>query len=195
MTTFNDTRDALTLLKTRRSIVAKEMTGEGPTDTELEEMLQLAARVPDHGKLAPWRFIVFSGEARSKFGALLAERQRELNPDFGEDLIAYEAERFLRAGQVVCVVSTPTENIKIPVWEQELSAGAVCQNMLIAATAMGFAVQWLTEWYAFDERIRSALRLEPSERVAGFVYISHTHSEPNERPRPDVSSITEHWTD
>ncbi len=190
---FNDTSDALNLLKTRRSIVAKEMSGAGPDASQLEELLTIAARVPDHGKLAPWRFIVFTGHARTAFGQILMARHRALNPGTGDDLAAFEAARFERAGSVVCVVSSPVPNIKIPVWEQELSAGAVCQNMLIAGTAMGFAVQWLSEWYAFDHEIDDALGLKEGERVAGFIYLSTSETVPTERPRPNVEELTSYW--
>ncbi|MGI9370962.1 MAG: nitroreductase family protein [Hyphomicrobiales bacterium] len=191
---FNDTSNALSLLKTRRSIVAKEMSGEGPDASQVEELLEIAARVPDHGKLAPWRFIVFSGAERAAFGRILMARHKELNPTSGEDLATFEAARFERAGTVVCVVSKPVQGIKIPVWEQELSAGAVCQNMLIAGTAMGFAMQWLSEWYAFDEEIGKALGLKDEERVAGYIYVSTSDFVPSERPRPNVQELTTHWT-
>ncbi|NNF80808.1 MAG: nitroreductase [Rhizobiales bacterium] len=193
MAVLNDTTDILSLLKTRRSTVAKAMVSPGPDPEQIQELLEIAARVPDHGKLAPWRFILFEGAARSEFGAALAERYQELNPNTGDDLIAFEAGRFVRAPLVIGVVSKVTANIKIPEWEQQLSAGAVCQNLLIAATAMGFAAQWLTEWYAFDDKIAQVLGLGTDERMAGFVYVASREGELSERARPDLSTRISHW--
>ncbi len=193
MTVLNDTTDTLSLLRTRRSTVAKEMVPPGPNAEQTRELLEIAARVPDHGKLAPWRFILFEGEARTRFGALLAARYKELHPTTGEDLIAYEAARFERAPLVIGVVSAAGPHQKIPEWEQQLSAGAVCQNLLIAATAMGFAAQWLTEWYSFDEKIAGALGLAAHERMAGFVYVASRAGELTERTRPGLDERISHW--
>lgn len=193
MTVLNDSTDMLSLLRTRRSTVAKAMVPPGPNPEQIDELLQIAARVPDHGKLAPWRFMLFEGDARRAFGEALAARYRELHPETGEDLIAFEAARFERAPLVIGVVSQVTAGIKIPEWEQQLSAGAVCQNLLIAATAMGFAAQWLTEWYAFDEEIARVLGLEDNERMAGFVYVASREGELSERARPDLSERVSHW--
>lgn len=194
MAKFNDLTDTLSLLKTRRSVVANAMNGPGPSADEVEQLLEVAARVPDHGKLAPWRFILFRESARGEFGKLLAARQKELNPQLTPGQAGFEAKRFERAGTVIGVVSYVTTPHKVPQWEQQLSAGAVCQNLLIAATAMGFAAQWLTEWYAYDEEIDKALGLEADERVAGFIYLSSTTSDLSERARPDVAALTSHWT-
>lgn len=185
--------ETIKLLGTRRSVVANNMTGPGPTEEQLAELLALAARVPDHGKLVPWRFIVFEGEASQRFGEILSGRFSELNPDADAGQIAIEAGRFLRAPVVVGVVSRPMPHPKVPEWEQVLSAGAVCQNMLVAATAMGFACQWITEWYAFDEKVRSAMGLEEHEKVAGFIYIATAKEPPGERARPVLGDITSRW--
>ncbi len=193
MPVLNDTTDMLSLLKTRRSTVAKAMVPPGPSPEQTQELLEIAARVPDHGKLAPWRFLLFEGKARSEFGAALAARFQELHPETGEDLIAFEAARFERAPLVIGVVSKVTPDIKIPEWEQQLSAGAVCQNLLIAATAMGFAAQWLTEWYAFDDQIAQVLGLGADERIAGFVYVASRAGDLTERARPDLSERISHW--
>ncbi len=193
MTVLNDTTDILSLLKTRRSTVAKAMVPPGPSPEQIDELLQIAARVPDHGKLAPWRFLLFEGAARTAFGQALAARYSDLHPDTGEDLIAFEAARFERAPLVIGVVSQVTADIKIPEWEQQLSAGAVCQNLLIAATAMGFAAQWLTEWYAFDDKIAQVLGLGSDERMAGFVYVASRDGELSERVRPDLTDRVSHW--
>lgn len=193
MERLNDTTNTLALLRTRRSTVAKDMVPPGPNGEQLDELLKIAARVPDHGKLAPWRFILFEGEARSDFGVALAQRFKELNPAVGPDLIEFERARFERAPIVIGVVSTAGPHAKIPEWEQQLSAGAVCQNLLIGATAMGFAAQWLTEWYSFDEKIADVLGLGEHERMAGFVYIASRTQEPVERARPDLLQRVSQW--
>ena len=184
--------ETLSLLARRRSTVAKNMTGPGPDPAQLETLLQIGARTPDHGKLFPWRFIVFEGEARARFGEILEARLRELEPDGPEERYALERNRFLRAPVVIAVVSDVTENHKIPEWEQILSAGAVCQNLLIGASALGFAAQWLTEWYAYDRVTKKALGLDPGERVAGFIYVGSASCEAEERKRkaPRISRWT-----
>ncbi len=186
-------KDTLELLRARRSVVAKAMVPPGPDAEQLAVLLEIAARVPDHGKLTPWRFVIFEGEARERFGEILSERFAELNPDAGDPEIAAEAARFLRAPVVICVVSRTAPHPKVPEWEQVLSAGAVCQNLLIASSAMGFASQWITEWYAFDENTRAAIGLEPHEKVAGFVYIASAAEPPGERARPVMSDVVSRW--
>lgn len=175
--------ETLELLARRRSTTAKSMTEPGPSPEQLETLLRIAARTPDHGKLFPWRFVVFEGEARARFGEMLEARLQEIEPGGPAERYQLERNRFLRAPVVVAVISDVTENHKIPVWEQVLSAGAACQQMLIAASAMGFAAQWLTEWYAYDKVTGKALGLDPGERVAGFIYIGSAAEEPSERPR------------
>jgi nitroreductase len=177
----------LDLLLTRRSGSAKAMTGPGPTPGQLADILRCGARVPDHGKLFPWRFILFEGEARARAGDILAEVAQAEGSH--ERQVEEERGRFLRAPVVIGVVSAAREMIKIPVWEQELSAGAVCQTMMIAATAMGFVANWLTEWYAYHPLVRERLGLKPGERMAGFIYIGHPAAPLEERPRPDMDAI------
>ena len=188
-------KDTLELLGRRRSVVANAMVPPGPNAEQLEELLAVATRVPDHGKLAPWRFVIFEGEARARFGQVLAGRYAELNPDAELRHVEVEAGRFLRAPVVICVISRAAPHPKIPEWEQVLSAGAVCQNLLVAATAMGFASQWITEWYAFDEKTCAAIGLEAHERVAGFVYIASASEPPGERARPALSDVVSRWED
>ena len=153
----------------------------------MAEILQAGARAPDHGKLFPWRFIVFQGDGRTRAGEILAEaaqadgqRDRQVEEERG---------RFLRAPLVIGVISAVHEQHKIPVWEQELSAGAVCQNILVAATSLGFVGQWVTEWYAYHPRVKEGLRLKPGERVAGFVYLGRATAALEERPRPEMEKI------
>ena len=181
-------------LLTRRSVVAGKLSEPGPDAETLDKMLAMAMRVPDHGKLAPWRFVVFHGQARARFGDVLAEAFKAANPDAKDKLVAFERERFLRAPVVVAVISSPTvPHAKIPEWEQILSAGAVCQNLLLAASSFGFAAQWLSEWYAYDATVLEAMGLSAAEKVAGFVYIGTAQEAPCERDRPDPTQKTSHW--
>jgi nitroreductase len=177
----------LDLLLSRRSGTAKAMREPGPGKKDLALILQAAARVPDHGKLFPWRFIVFEGKGRNRMGEILAEAKKAAGEK--EKHQDEERERFLRAPVVVGVVSRVTENIKIPEWEQVLSSGAVCQNMLVAAHSLGFVANWLTEWCAYDVHVKKGLGLKPGERIAGFVYIGTSDVKLEERPRPDMEEI------
>lgn len=190
---LNDLSSPLALLATRRSASVKAMGEPAPTPEQLKMLLQIAVRVPDHGKLTPWRFILFEGEARVEFGEELAARWRELHPDHGEATVAQARSFFLRAPVVLAVVSKAAPHVKIPEWEQILSAGAVCQTILIAATAMGLGCQWNTDWPACDPEILAAMRLEPHEKIAGFIYLG-TPAEPiTDRPRPVAESLVTRW--
>jgi nitroreductase len=179
----------LGLLLTRRSGSAKTMKEPGPSAEQLRTILAAGARAPDHGKLAPWRFILFEGEARAEMGRLLAECVKESEPQASEERIALERGRFLRAPVVVAVVSRVREGIPIPEWEQVLSAGAVCENMLVASHALGFVANWITEWYAYHPRVKERLGLKSGERVAGFIYIGTAAAPLEERVRPDLDSL------
>ncbi len=176
------------LLLTRRSGSAKAMTGPGPSPEELATILTAAARVPDHGKLFPWRFIVFEGDARARFGQIIVEALRETEK-VTDERAGLEAGRLLRAPTVVAVVSRVREAIPIPEWEQVLSAGAVCQTMLLASHALGYVANWLTEWYAYHPLVKERLGLKPGERIAGFIYIGKSAVELEERVRPDMAAI------
>jgi nitroreductase len=179
----------LGLLHTRRSGSAKAMTGPGPLPTQLREILAAGARAPDHGKLAPWRFILFEGESRARMGKLLAECVLESEPQASAARLDQERGRFLRAPVVVGVISRIREGIPIPEWEQVLSAGAVCENILVASHAMGFVANWITEWYAYHPRVRDALGLKSGERIAGFIYIGTSAQALEERVRPDLDAL------
>ena len=163
------------------------MKEPGPSKKQLAQILEAGARAPDHGKLFPWRFILFEGKARARAGDILAEVMEAE----GERAKQVEEERgrFLRAPVVIGVISAARESHKIPLWEQELSAGAVCQNILIAATASGFVANWLTEWYAYHPVVKERLGLKPGERLAGFIYIGTPGDALEERPRPDMDKI------
>jgi nitroreductase len=177
------------LLLSRRSGSAKAMTSPGPSPADLRTILLAAARVPDHGKLFPWRFIVFEGEGRTRFGELLAQALTEGEPSQSAERLDIERARFLRAPVVIAVISHVREAIPIPEWEQILSAGAACQTMLIAAHAMGFVANWITEWPAYNATVKERLGLKPGERIAGFVYVGTAAAPLEERVRPDMDRI------
>lgn len=176
-------------LKTRRSMPAFQMREPGPSKEEIEEILTLATRVPDHGKLAPWRFIVLTGEARKRLSMELAAIAKADKPDLSDEMVLVEETRLTRAPVVIAVISKAGPHVKIPEWEQVMSAGAVCLNMLIAANALGYVANWLTEWMAFDERAYRILGVASGERVAGFIHIGSTDFPVVERPRPLLADI------
>jgi len=181
--------DALELLKTRRSFKATELSGPGPSPAEVNTLLTVASRVPDHGKLAPWRFIVFEGEARRAAGNAIAAAFQAKYPDAKPEHVAAERERLLRAPLVIAVVSRAAPHVKIPEWEQVLSAGAAAMNLVTAAHALGYGANWITEWYAYDRTALDALGLEPHERMAGFIHIGRPPGPPEDRPRPPLAEI------
>lgn len=183
----------LDLLLTRRSGSAKAMTGPGPDAAQLEVILTAASRVPDHGKLAPWRFITFTGDARTRFGSEMARLFRDANPGAIDEIVALEARRFERAPVIVAVVSRARGNAKVPEWEQVLSAGAACMTLSLAAHALGFAASWLTEWHAYDERVKPVLGLSAEERIAGFIYLGTPAAPLEDRPRPPLEAIVTPW--
>lgn len=193
MTAFNDTSSVIAFLKTRKSGSAKAMQGPGPSPAQLREMLDIAVRVPDHGKLNPWRFIVFEGGAREKAGAVFRQRWAAKNPDHGEETLSFVAGMFIRAPLVIGVVSTAAAHPKIPEWEQQLSAAAVCYNLVMAATALGFAAQWQTDWIAYDVDVTKSLGISGAERVAGFIYVGTASAPPEERPRPSPMTLVTRW--
>ncbi|MEZ5775474.1 MAG: nitroreductase [Hyphomicrobiaceae bacterium] len=182
------------LLLQRRSVAAAKLAGPGPDEETLATILKAAARVPDHKRLVPWRFIVFEGAARLRFGEMLcrvlAARSGEA---LGEERLGLERGRLTRAPLVVAVVTRVVENPAVPEWEQVLSAGACCQNLVIAANAFGFSTNWITEWYAFDADVARELGLGAGERIAGFIHIGTATEPPVERERPDLAAITMRW--
>ena len=149
--------------------------------------------MPDHGKLFPWRFVVFEGEARGAFGAVLEEALAARSENVSESLRRFERNRFLRAPVVVAVISALSDARPIPEWEQRLSAGAVCQTLLIAAIASGFGANWVTEWCAYDDLVTARLGLGPQEKVAGYIYIGTPTAEVIERERPELDDIVHWW--
>ena len=182
-------------LTRRRSNMSKAMTGPGPSSEQLSGLIEIAARVPDHRKLGPWRFVIFEGEAREDFGKYIASAFMTDNPDMPIDRTVFEGARLMRAPTVVAVISSPVDCPRgTPEWEQVLSSGAVCYNLLLASQAAGFAAQWLTEWFSYDARVNIALGLAPTEKVAGYIYIGSTDTQSTERARPSTAERVSHWT-
>jgi nitroreductase len=187
-------REALELLLTRRSAKPAMLGEPGPNPNQLATILTAAVRVPDHKKLEPWRFIVFEGEGRAAFGRVLLKAcaaEDKAPPSAAR--LETERTRLLRAPTVVAVVSRVTPNPAAPEWEQVLSCGAVCQNLCLAANAMGFGTCWITEWYSYSAGVRAALKLAANERLAGFVYIGTAKEQQADRERPDLAKITSRW--
>ena len=181
--------DTIDFLRTRRSVKPREMSGPGPSPAEIETILTIGARVPDHGKLAPWRFIVFEGDGRVRAGDVIARIFAKKNPAAPQAEVEIEKRRLMDAPLVIAVVSFTKPHPKVPPWEQELSAGASAMNIVNAATALGYGANWLTGWFAFDRGVLDGLGLKPDEKLAGFVHIG-TPTKPNEdRPRPALSDI------
>jgi nitroreductase len=181
--------EALQLLQTRRSIKPIELGGPGPSAGEIETLLTVASRVPDHGKLVPWRFIIFEGEARLKAGDAIVSAFRAKYPDAKPEQAEAERKRLARAPLVIAVVSRAGPHVKIPEWEQVLSAGAAAMSLVLAAHAIGYGASWITEWYAYDRAVLAALGLAENERIAGFVHIGRPGGPPEDRPRPRLDAI------
>ncbi len=185
--------DAIDLLNRRRSVPARFLVAPGPTREEAERLLTLAARVPDHGKLAPWRFIVAMGAERQVLGDRLWALRRSGTADLPADRVEEEQKRLHDAPLLVVVVSRAAPHPKIPEWEQVLSAGAVCMNLVVAAHAMGFAANWLTGWAATDRAALDALGVGADEQVAGLVHIGTPDLAPSDRPRPALDDVVTWW--
>lgn len=187
------TRQLMEEILTRRSVSARLLGDPGPDDAALEKILQGASRVPDHGKIHPWRFIVIRGEARQTLGQVLRDAYHDQEAAPSPAKLDLEATRFTRAPLVIGVVSRIVSPHKIPEWEQTLSVGAVCLNLLYSAHAMGFGANWITEWYAYHPKVRAALGLAENEKIAGFVYIGTASMKPEDRPRPALGEVVSEW--
>lgn len=189
---LNDRSSILSLLETRRSGKPRELAGPGPTKEEMERILSIGARTPDHGKLFPWRFVTVSKEQRDQLAILF--RQALAKEDECAPAAKHEkADEFAHhEGELVVLISAPIREHKIPVWEQELSCGAAGMNLLLAAHALGFVAGWVTGWYAYSERVRQAF-CGPGERIAGFIFIGHASRELEERPRAPLSMVVKPW--
>ncbi len=187
-------RDALDLLKRRKSIPSAFLGEPAPDEGQLAEMLTIASRVPDHGKLAPWRFIVFRGDAGKRASGLLADLRARKEPGLDERILTADRNRLAQAPMVVAVVSTAAPHVKIPEFEQVLSAGNAAMKLLLAAEAMGFAGHWTTGWIAYDEDAGRILGLRPGERFVGFIHLGTPTAPPTERPRPALGDIVTDWS-
>ena len=181
-------------LAARRSVKPDKLTDPAPTADELNRILTAGTRVPDHKKLAPWRFIVFEGDARARMGVVFADAclREEKEPPSAVRL-EFERGRFTRAPMVITAISSPKPNPGAPEWEQIMSAGAMCFNTCLAANALGFGTCWITEWIAYSPIVRATLKLSEHERIAGFIYIGHTAEKPQERERPAVADLVTRW--
>lgn len=181
-------------LSRRRSVKPDKLSAPAPTAAELETILTIASRVPDHKKLAPWRFIVIEGDARARLGEVVAEAciAAEKEPPSHVRLDT-ERGRFMRAPMVIAVVSRVTPHRSAPEWEQVLSAGAACLNLCLAANALGYGTSWISEWVAYNQTIGAALGLGENERIAGFIYVGTPSERPEERERPALADIVTRW--
>lgn len=180
---------ALARMLTRRSVPVLAMQGPGPDADQLEHILKAASRVPDHGKLAPWRLIVFEGEARARAGEIFAQEFVCKNPAAEAQQLEIERKRFTHAPLVIGVVSVIKDHPKIPEWEMILSAGAVCMNIIWAANALGFVSSWLTQWCAYDRDVLTRLGIGEGERIAGFIHIGSREGAMEDRPRPALADV------
>ncbi|WP_072376900.1 nitroreductase [Hyphomicrobium sp. NDB2Meth4] len=181
-------------LSRRRSVKPDKLAAPAPSAAELETILTIASRVPDHKKLAPWRFIVIEGDARARLGEVVAEAciAAEKEPPSHVRLDT-ERGRFMRAPMVIAVVSRVTPHRSAPEWEQVLSAGAACFNLCLAANALGYGTSWISEWVAYNQTIGAALGLAENERIAGFIYVGTPVDRPEERERPALADIVTRW--
>jgi nitroreductase len=190
---LNDRTTPLSLLQTRRSGKPRDLAAPGPSPDQLREMVAIAARTPDHGKLSPWRFVIVPEDRRPAFAAGLARALRIERPGASDrDVEAVVNDFAYQAPALVVVLSAPVHGHKVPLWEQELSAGAAAMNLLHAVHAMGFAGGWLTGWAAYSDAVRDLFG-KPGERIAGFVFIGTPARELEERPRPELSEIVHFW--
>lgn len=189
------TSSVIEFLQNRRSSLSKDIKAPGPDDAQLETILTIASRVPDHGKLAPWRFIVIKdAAARRAFGKVLAAAYENSVAEADGVRREVEERRFASAPVIVAVISKEIIHIKIPHWEQILSTGAVCQNLLLAANAMGFAAQWTSDWLAYNDQVLKSLGLAEGEKVAGYIYIGSVDEKLEERRRPALEDIVTYWS-
>jgi nitroreductase len=189
---LNDRSSILSLLETRRSAKPRDLVGPGPTPAELQQILTIAARTPDHGSLTPWRFVTVASDQRDALAELLLRALEEDNPAATAAHRDKEVSFAHYQGQLVVLVSAPVRDHKIPLWEQELSCGASGMNLLLAAHALGYDAGWVTGWRAYSERVRRAF-CGDGERIAGFIFIGHAGQELQDRSRPELGSVVHAW--
>ena len=187
-------KNIIDFLQIRRSVTAKSMTNENFNDEDLNTILNCGIRVPDHGALNPWKLTVIKNDAKLRIGNDVLAKEFKINyPEASEDEIDYERKRFCRASVVIAVLFKPVSHPKIPLWEMELSAGAVCTTLLIASQSLGYAAQWLTEWYAYNRNMIMELGGNPdTDKIAGFIYIGNKDKSPIERRRPKKENVIEY---
>jgi nitroreductase len=190
---FNDLSSPAALMATRRSGKPRDLGEPGPSPEQLDRILAAATRTPDHGKLAPWHFVVVPQDKREAFAALLERAYRAERPDPGKVELEAVRQFAWQAPALVVALSAPAHASHIPIWEQELSAGAACMNLLIATHAEGLAGGWLTGWAAYSDMVRDALGGKPGERIAGFLFLGTPTRELEERPRPDRDEVVKVW--
>jgi nitroreductase len=189
---LNDRSSILSLLETRRSGKPRELVGPSPAPEEMQRILTIAARVPDHGKLTPWRFVLVGDDQREDLARLLGRALTAEDPGAAPAIHEKAAEFAHYAGQLVVLVSAPVEGHKIPVWEQQLSCGTAGMNLLTAAHAVGYVAGWVTGWQAYSPMVNAAF-CSPGERIAGFIFIGHPGRELEDRPRPQVADVAKRW--
>jgi nitroreductase len=189
---FNDRSTPLSLLSTRRSGKPRDLAAPGPDEAQLQQILGIAARTPDHGKLAPWRFVIVPADKRAALAETITNAYRAERPQAARLEIEALEQFATQAPALVVVLSSPKVDSHIPIWEQELSAGAACMNLLQAAHALGFAGGWLTGWSAYSDAVRDAFGAEP-ERIAGYIFLGTPGKQLEERPRPDLQKIISTW--
>ena len=188
------TATVIDFLLSRKSAPIAELREPAPGDDEIATLIRVASRVPDHGRLTPWRFIVYRGEARHRIGDMLAKRAEEREGPLPDARVEQEKARFSRAPLVIGVIHCPRDNPKIPRWEMLLSGGAAAMNLVLAANALGYSTNWITNWYSDDEEGRRILGLAPDERVVGFVHIGTFSGDAPERPRPEVETLISEYS-
>jgi len=194
MAPVHESPDTLRLLALRRSTPVAMLRAPGPSAADLDMLFRLAMRVPDHRKLEPWRVLIVEGDARKKLGDVFADALKARDPLATDDALNDERALPLRAPVVLAVISSPVEDPKkTPEWEQRLSAAALCQTLMIAANAMGWAACWITEDPAYDANVHKALGMEANDRIAGFIYLGTAKEQPVERQRPDVATKATRW--
>ncbi len=191
--TLNDLTSPLSLLETRRSGRPREMVAPGPSDAELERILAIAARTPDHGKLNPWRFVVVASDQRGALADLLAAALPECVPEAGPAHHQKAQDFAHQAPTLIVLISAPVPDHKIPLWEQQLSCGAAGMNLLSATHALGYVGGWITGWAAYSDRVRAAF-CAPGERIAGFMFLGTPGVELQERPRPALDAVVNTWS-
>ena len=189
---FNDASTPLALLHSRRSGKPRDMIAPGPDAAQLDQILRAAVRVPDHGKLAPWRFVVVGADQRDALSELLVRAYRTEKPEAGRLEIEAMEQFAHQAPTLIVALSSPVSESKVPLWEQQLSVGAACMNLLTATHALGFVGGWLTGWPTYSDSVRDAFG-NPAERIAGFLFIGTPARALEERPRPEFDAVVRHW--